>query len=358
VEVSMANIKDSVPGVLATMLKVKHAYHSHHMVEIGEEFYHILVEANVVGRIPSKPFFSSALGKLLEGTKDDCKLGPQYWRKNLESPVRFKEAVCSILQHPEISNPVFLEVGPHSALAGPIRQILMHESSMAPYIPSITRKQNSVEGFLSAIGKLYTLHVNIDFDALMPPRSALPDLPRYPWNHQKRYWYESRVSKDWRMREYLYHDLLGVKLPESTSLEPVWRNVFHLDNAPWIRDHKIKDDIVFPFAAYVAIAAEAVRQITKVQEGVSIRHVVVDTACVVSEGTTTEFVTNFRPHRLTNTTNSDWWDFTITSHNGHTWVKHCSGEVRSEVRTAFEAEGRVFEVPEELPRKVSAKEWY
>ncbi|KAH8805416.1 hypothetical protein F5884DRAFT_846143 [Xylogone sp. PMI_703] len=351
----VAAIKESVPGVLATMLKVEKAYHSDHMVDVSEEYYKAMVSSKVIGRKPSKAFFSSVTGGLFDGTEAG-QFGPQYWQRNLESPVLFKSAVTSILQHEAAVNPVFLEIGPHPALAGPVRQILTRESSKAPYVASLSRRQNATEGFLSAVGKLFTLHIDVDFKALIPHGSCVPDLPRYPWNHQRSHWFESRVSKEWRLRKHAYHDLLGVKVTESTDLEPIWRNVFHLSNAPWVRDHKIHDDIVFPFAGYVAMAAEAIRQITGVQDGVSLRKVVVTTALVVNEGAPTEFITSLRPHRLTDSLDSQWWEFTISSHNGHMWTKHTTGEVRA-VAAETEEIAQVDALPE-LPRKVSEQKWY
>ncbi|KAF5025548.1 hypothetical protein F66182_2356 [Fusarium sp. NRRL 66182] len=345
-------IKKDQPGVLATILKVEKAYHSHHMAEFGQDYYRNML-GKVSGNTPSKPFFSSVTGALLHPSKDNRELGPGYWQKNLESSVLFRGAVSGILQDSTISNPVFLEIGPHSALSGPLRQILVRESSTAPYISSLTRKQNSAENLLSAIGKLYLLHVEPDFKALLKG-DCVPNLPCYPWNHQRSYWWEPRVAKEWRHRKYPYHDLLGVKLPESTDIEPVFRNLFHLDNAPWVRDHKIKDDIIFPFAGYIAMTGEAVRQLTGIQDGFSLRNVLIDTALVIPEGAPTELVTTFRRHRLTDSTESQWWEFVIMSHNGHGWTKHCLGQVRAEAVTAMSS----AETPKEQPRQVGMRKWY
>lgn len=87
------------------------------------------------------------------------------------------------------------------------------------------------------------------------------------------------------------------------------------------------DNIVFSFAGYVAISGEAVRQVTGIDETFRLRHVIVRMALVVPEGKPTEMITTICQHRLTDTRNSDRWKFTIASHNGHTWNKHCTGEV-------------------------------
>ncbi|KAH8648631.1 hypothetical protein BX600DRAFT_389283 [Xylariales sp. PMI_506] len=349
----VADIKQTRPDVSVTVLKVDKAYHSHHIVEVGSDYHQAMVNSKVESRVPDNLFFSSVTGRQY-GAVDGDDLGPKYWQKNMESPVLFRGAVTSILKSPDVKNPIFLEIGPHSALAGPMRQILTHESSKAPYVATIVRRNNSVENYLTTLGHLFTLHLKVDFQAVISSGFCLPDLPRYPWDHDQSNWFETRMSKEWRLREHAYHDLLGIKLPESTDIEPVWRNLFHLANAPWMRDHRIKGDIIFPFAGYVGIIAEAIRQVTRIEEGVSFRSIAVKTALVVSESKPTEIVTTLRRHRLTNSLDSHWWEFSVSSHNGHNWTKHCSGEVMAVSGPAPETK----EILESLPRKVNIPKWY
>ncbi|KAI8932960.1 hypothetical protein NX059_010429 [Plenodomus lindquistii] len=350
----MFAIKQQCPDVPASKLKVKTAYHSHHMLGLGDEYHTAMVDSGVEGQVPSIPFFSSVTGELLGQTKA-AKLGPRYWQANLERPVLFKSAISSILQSQVTRNEVLLELGPHSALAGPLRQILTSESSKASYVPSLVRRQNSVENLLQAIGKLYTLHVDMDFKSLTAGGSCVTDLPSYPWDHSRRYWFESRVSKEWRGNGHPSHSLLGSKLPECTESEPAWRNLLEINTVPWIVDHKVDDIIVFPLSGYVSMAAEAARQVTGMGDGVSLRNVAVTNALVLVEDAATETVTNMRHRRLTDSLNSEWWEFTISSHNGHVWTTHCTGEVRGETS------GKVLEATQdanELPRKVDGPRWY
>ncbi|KID94120.1 Beta-ketoacyl synthase, partial [Metarhizium majus ARSEF 297] len=319
----VADIQMTRPEVLARLLQVDKAYHSYHMAEIGDD-YASLISSQVTGKGPSNAFFfSSVTGKLLDGEHN---LGSAYWRTNLESPVRFREAVTNLLNHEVGKHAVFIEIGPHSALAGPLRQIFTETSSPSPYLSAMIRNQDCLGSYLAAVGKLHSLNVNINLDVLFPTGSCLPDLPRYPWNHDNTCWYESRLSKDWRFRKFPYHDLLGLRVVESTDLEPAWRNLFHLSNTPWVHDHKIGDDIVFPFAGYIAMAGEAVRQTTGINDGFSIQNVLVSTALVLPKGKPTEMMTTFRPKSLTTSLNSSWWEFTMASYNGHIWTKHCTGE--------------------------------
>lgn len=162
------------------------------MAEIGED-YHSLLEGRVNKKEPTKLFFSSDTGKLLDKSTT---LGSRYWQRNMESRVLCRAAFSSILQHPIGKHPGFVVIGPHSALAGPSRQILTQESVTAPYISALIRNQNGVESLLSSVGKLYTLQVPVNLKALIPTGSCLSDLPPYPWDHEESYWYEIRLTTE------------------------------------------------------------------------------------------------------------------------------------------------------------------
>ncbi|RMZ86790.1 hypothetical protein DV736_g5985, partial [Chaetothyriales sp. CBS 134916] len=121
-----------------------------------------------------------------------------------------------------------------------------------------------------------------------------------------------------------YHSL------ESTETEPQWRNLLQIEDEPWLADHKIQSNIVFPFAGYVALAGEAVRQLTHSLHdvGYHLRHVVAHTALSLSESVPTELFTTLHQEKLNDHEESGWFDFSITSYNGSRWIKHCDGLVR------------------------------
>lgn len=348
VEMVITRVRNSGTNILARKLQVDKAYHSHHMAEVGDHYHSLIV--NCIGeKRPTKLFFSSVTGGLV-----DFGLGPKYWQKNKESPVLFKSALSHILRHRIGANAVFLEVGPHSALAGPLRQTLAHEGSKASYIPTMVRSRDCSETFLSALGSLWSLQVPFALEALFPSGSCLTDLPPYPWDHEESYWYESRLSKEFRQRKYQYCDLLGSRVLESTDLEPSWRNVFHLDNTPWVRDHKVESDIVFPFAGYIAMAGEAIRQVDGTDaDGFRLRCILVSTALILSDDKSTEMITTMRRQRLTDTLDSQWWEFSISSHNGRAWTKHCTGEaaIHANYLTSLQH-------PQTFTRKIAVGNWF
>jgi SAM-dependent methyltransferase len=297
---------------------------------------------------PKVPFFSTVTSEVISKGSE---LGPDYWVANLTRPVRFSTAVRNLLSQEQ--NNVFLEIGPHSTLAGPLRQICSESGANCLYVPTMLRNNPGQESLLSAFGQLYQHGLPVDLSKLNRDGNVLTDLPTYPWEHNASYWYETRVSQDWRFRKFGHHGLLGLRVHESTGLEPSWRNVLNLEDEPWIADHKIREDIVFPFAGYIAMAGEAVRQISGVETGYSLRHTIAHTALVLNYSKSVEIITTLKPHRITDSADSEWYDFVISSYSGSNWIKNCEGQVRPR-GTDLPAVSEI----NTLPRKVTPSKWY
>jgi SAM-dependent methyltransferase len=300
-------------------------------------------------RTPQVPFYSTAYGRWLT---DQDVLDINYWITNLVSPVLFGTAVQGVLEDSP-QQKIFLEIGPHSALRGPLRQCFQASSDgkNASYIPTLVRDADSYESLLNTVGNLHCNGVTVDLTAVIPRGNVLTDLPSYRW-HYETIWKESRVSKDWRFRKFPRHDLLGAPVLENNQLEPVWRNVLRLEDVPWICDHQVGSNIVFPAAAYIAAAGEASRQITGT-DSYTVRNVSIMAAMVLHEGGPTDIMTSLKPHRSTDAQASTWYDFTISSFHNNTWVRHCSGQVRG-------GTGESHIIPElaTYPRDVSSQRWY
>ena len=340
-------IQSAMPETLAGKLRVDCAYHSSHMKAVEQEYFDLLKDI-IVPKEPVVPFFSSVYGKK---RTDEPAFSASYWCENLVSPVLFHTAVNAVLDSFP-SKPLLLEVGPHSALAVPVRQIIRDHANEAEYMHTMVRNGRADHDLLRTAGQLFQMKVNLDFSSITAPGNVLTDLPTYPWHYEGRYWSESRVSAAWRLRPFPHHDILGSRVIESTDVSPAWRNMLRLDDVPWIQDHVVSGDIVFPGAGYVAMAGEAIRQLTGSCD-YTVRHVDITNAMVLHDGKSLEVITQFSPSRLTSTLDSEWYDFSISSLNGATWVKHCAGQARG---------GSEYETPvptiEQLPRVVSSNAWY
>lgn len=299
------------------------------MEELGDQ-YEDLLRTDLVKLDSWHNSAETALISTVTGSAmpSDTIYGPEYWRANLVQPVRFSTAVGLALASKPDS--VFLEIGPHSTLAGPIRQICLVVQAPFKYSPTLVRGGNSSVNLLSAIGRLYQEAVPLDFTNFYPDARVLQGLPTYAWDHEKSYWGESRVSRDWRQRQFPQHPLLGARVPEAPNLEPQWRNMLYLEEEPWLADHRMGSDIIFPFAAYIAMATEAMRQIKSGEKtGYRFRHTVARSALVVNETRGHELVTTLRRQHLSDQEESEWFEFTVSSHEGSSWQKHCSGQIKA-----------------------------
>jgi amidase len=49
-------------------------------------------------------------------------------------------------------------------------------------------------------------------------------------------------------------------------LSPAWRNILQLSALPWLQDHLLHKDVVFPAAGFIAIVGEAIRQISGAED--------------------------------------------------------------------------------------------
>ena len=318
------------------------------MQEIGEA-YQALLHNQVASRKGDVPLISSVKGKAIMSAGD---LDASYWRANLESPVLFYSAINAIL-NPTLQRSIFLEIGSHSALAGPLRQIFKTSTVNPTYIPTIQRNTDAAKALLSAVGQLHCHGYEVDFSKQSPSKTIITDLPSYPWHYEAKYWSESRLSKAYRMREYPHHDILGSRMFATGDFQPTWRNILKIENVAWIQDHQIQSDTVFPGAGYVAMVAEAVRQLEG-SEDFTVRNVTISSAMVFKESREIETMVTLIPNNLTVSLDSIWYDFTISSFNGGSWTKHCVGQARSGSET------QVQPVPEAepLPREVASKRWY
>jgi len=317
-------------------LQVDVAYHSHHMKLVAKEYQDSLQSLE-----PPKPtgvkFHSSLLGHLVDGSE----LQPSYWVDNLTQAVRFSEALtdmCAPAHGHKTGVNMIVEIGPHSALAGPVKQILKTcgpNAMKIPYAPALVRKRDAVETALELAGALFVKGANLDLGAVNFPRPRKPptllvDMPRYPWNHQTKYWHESRLIQKQRNRSTPRNDILGALANYSNDLEPTWRNTIRIDDLPWLRHHKIQGLTLFPMSGFVAIAVEAASQ-RALSRGAhfdkfELRNVSVNAPLMVTEKDV-EITIQLRPYQEGTLVSSDIWDeFRIHSWEANKgWTEHSKG---------------------------------
>lgn len=359
-EQALSSLKQENPSIFARRLNVNMAYHSHHMVEAGSRYLRLLEthestedDFYVEG---GATFFSSCTGKDID-MKDLRK--PEYWVRNLVDPVRFTTAVQTM--HRVGGDAVILEIGPHSTLGGPLRQIYDAQSWQLSYVATQKRSEDCDVSMLTALGQLYQHGIGIDFSPLFTRAKAISSLPPYPWDHTgPSFWHESRVSRAYRFRKFPRHCLLGLRSLDSSDSQPAWRNRLEVEDLPWLSDHQVRGNIIFPFSGYVAIAGEATRQFASLPRGSGyrLRNIVVNKALVLKESQPVEIMTLMRSKRLTESEKSMWFEFQIQSYDGTTWTEHCSGDAIAQWTTNNHIDHNLKSGPLPLQRPVSSRGFY
>ncbi|KAJ6044919.1 uncharacterized protein N7446_003115 [Penicillium canescens] len=353
IEAVLLNIKSDHPEALCRMLSVNRAYHSQLMAPVVKA-YESSIWSYIEVRPVMVPMYSTLTGARIVNPQE---LDALYWCRNISFPVLFWSAIESIVLGDHSDNPrhFFLEIGPHSALKGPLRDIFSTSAGAGQellYASCVVRGQNRESSLLQAVGDLFLSGFPINFAAINGHGKILTDLDPYPWGAGRVVRCGGRTTRDWRFRENSHHELLGSQGVDSTPIEPAWRNLLHLDDVPWLAEHQIGGTIVFPSAAYIVMAGEAIRQITGC-ERYRVRNLRMSKALILDDHETTEIVSNFRPVRSNGENlGSGWYEFSIVGLRRGAWSTHCTGQARAEPVSRSPRDITSF------PRNVESKLWY
>ncbi|MCJ1466203.1 hypothetical protein MMC07_004822 [Pseudocyphellaria aurata] len=327
-------------GLLTRRLRVDVAYHSQHMQAIGPAYLKAISHIKP-GKSSYPKFYSSLNGCRTETDMLDS----NYWVENMISPVQFSKAVdclCAESQNgpPEDAIDVLIEIGPHSALSAPIKEIFKSNLSSIKYLHCLARNMNASITTLQLASSLFTMGYKVDLAAVNfpnpngPAPQLLTDLPSYPWMHARRHWHESRLSLNHRFRQFPRNDIIGAN--DSNDMEPRWRNILRVAELPWLLHHKVQSSTIFPLTGYLSMVIEAAYQ-RAVVRGIKVtnstrynlREIVVSRSLVIFDSSEIEITISLKPYNESSHGSSDLWDdFSICSWAQETgWAEHCHGLV-------------------------------
>ncbi|KAI1827688.1 lovastatin nonaketide synthase [Xylaria intraflava] len=329
----------SQDGKFARKLRVKTAYHSPHMRAVADNCIKAM-EAAAVGEptTTQTQMFSSVTGDLISHHEID----KTYWIKNMCQPVLFSQAARKLITHGSGRKSVqsvkwnsMVEIGPHSALKGPVTQILNSIkdklSAELPYTSMLVRGADAEVTSLQAAGFLWALGNKLDLSRVnreqesKAPLKSLSDLPAYPWNHERRYWHETPGTKDQRLQSSQRTDLLGVAVENQNPFEPQWRNFLRLSENPWIQDHKITGTTLYPGAGMLIMVLEAAPKLvpeTAIIKGVEFVDVHFERGLVIPDEGAAETILSVQ----TPDAQLENYSFAVYSRTGDlAWTKHCFG---------------------------------
>lgn len=333
-------------------LIVKTAYHSPFMDKLAKPYLDSLDDICFEKNQPRSTvkMFSSVTGTKVS---NQVLRDPQYWVDNMVSPVKFHHAVGATLDYAHASSLssslVLVECGPHSALKGPVQQILNAHKSIdpakIPYTSLLTRKEDAITTALTAVGTLWQHGLPVKLAVVNSTNSVpedlthLVDLPPFAWNHNSRFWYETPRTRAYRMRADPRHDLLGT-LDEScadTAGEPVWKNYLRVAEVPWLKHNVLRGQAVLGFSGMLSLVLEGVRRTAdplKTVVGYRFRDVFPGPPLVLDEIEESSVETRLalRAWRAGSRSLTTYWrEFSLSSRDrSGVWTQHSTGLVQVE----------------------------
>ncbi|KAJ5893428.1 hypothetical protein N7495_005119 [Penicillium taxi] len=330
-------------NIFARRLRVRTAFHSHHMQPLYDPYLKGMREIGVGKE-------KRTLGPIIyasptTGTRisSAAEIGnPEHWVKSMLSPVQFIDAFREMaldLSTGQTEIDFAIEVGPHAALSGPVADILLlpeFKDSNISYLSCLIRKNSAVQTMQTLAGQLISKGFPVDNNAVNFPLgrtnvSVLCDLPPYPWNHQVRHWSEPRVNRSHRDKQFKHHDLLGSLVKGANTYAPTWRYVIRPAELPWVRDHTVQSNIIYPGAGYICMAIEAACQLSQMTNetpsGYRLRDVDIQQALVIPEGSEgVEVQITLMPVSMKDIGVKGWKKFQIFSAGmDNKWAEHCAG---------------------------------
>jgi len=306
----------------AKVLFVDKAYHSHHILKSS-----VAYEKDIASFKPrfapvtsaKSKWFSSVYNQDVSNIEE--KLNEAYWNQNMIHTVLFADAIEKAYEEAGPFDAA-IEVGPHPALKRPALESIKHVSGSndIPYTSLFSRGRNDTLAFSDALGYLWTKLGAEAVNFVPYQKSMIPDwkpklvtgLPTYPWDKEREYWHESRVSKSFRTRKHPTHMLLGNRMLDSADgTQYQWRNLLYVQEVPWLSGHKLQEQTVFPAAGYCSMAFEASKTLLgdNTAQLIELRDLKIHSALVFQEdniAVETLFVLKNIARRTANTIWADW----------------------------------------------------
>jgi acyl transferase domain-containing protein/NAD(P)-dependent dehydrogenase (short-subunit alcohol dehydrogenase family)/acyl carrier protein len=232
--------------IFARILRVEVAYHSHDMDPIEGALREAL--RAVTPRPGRVPFYSTVLGALVSGEE----LNADYWWRNIRYPVRFTSAVEALARD---GFGMMLEVGPHPVLSSSVREINRVLPQPLAVVHTLRRERAEQEAMAATLAGIWCAGGRLDWSHVCPTEGKYSPLPTYPWQTFEG-WAEAPAHRWFRgtgSRSWLQEKVDGT--------DYTWRIELTSGLFPWLKDHRVSGQVVFPGAGYVETALMLAREI-------------------------------------------------------------------------------------------------
>ncbi len=246
VEAIKAEIADK--GRKTKRLTVSHAFHSPLMEPMLEDFR--AVAEGLTYRAPEMPVISNLTGEQVSAELTD----PGYWVRHVREAVRFSDGVTSMLAR---GIDTVVEIGPRPVLSSAVHEIAENPVTVAPLAREGVTEDRAA---LAGLGALWVKGIEADWAAVFDGLGAnRVDLPTYPFQRE-RFWPTpaSAAPADVAAAGLgaADHPLLGAVVGLADG-GWVLSGRLSLRAQPWLADHRVLGQVLFPGTGFVELALRA-----------------------------------------------------------------------------------------------------
>lgn len=304
-------------GVFVRKIKVDVASHSPQVDPLLGEIVQRLTSVRPTD--PKIDMYSTVTGRVL--TANDLKAS--YWSDNLRQPVRFSQVTRDLIQS---GHRLFVEISPHPVLLPAIEENLKWVNLDGIAMASMLRQSGERATMLEALGKLYVHGRDVEWRKIHPEGGQIVSLPAYQWERE-RFWIDTthqRSQMPPTRRPYEEHPLLGIGVnPASQQEFHIWEQRISIHDFPYLADHRVQNEVVFPGAGYVEMMLAAGRAVYGEQQ-FQLATIKFEQILALAENEVrviqVAFIEDSNKHGA----------ITISSRHrdSHDWVRHASGSAR------------------------------
>ncbi|MBE1501728.1 acyl transferase domain-containing protein/acyl carrier protein [Amycolatopsis lexingtonensis] len=200
--------------VRARRIAVDYASHSAQVELLAEELASVLAEVKPrSGRIP---FVSAVTGEVL----DTAGLDAAYWYRNLREPVRFDQAVSTLLG---LRATVFVECSAHPVLTVGVEETIDQAGVAAAAVGTLRRGDGGLTRLFTSLGEAFARGADVDWAGLFAGTGTRRvTLPTYPFQRD-RYWSEPAAPRRRTALDDLRYEVTWRLVPaDKSTVDGIW----------------------------------------------------------------------------------------------------------------------------------------